>query len=119
MNQKTVGLTLKVTILALALILVAGFAAVLPLDGVAYAQTGPTLTAVPAPDDISVKLTWTPVSSADSYDLYRQEVGGAWGAAMSMSGTDYTDSAVTAGKSYFYILRAIDRWHGGELVKHA
>ena len=107
MNQKTVGLTLRVTILALALILVAGFAAVLPLDGVAYAQTGPTLTAVLAPGNSSVQLTWTPVSSADSYELYRQEVGGAWGSAMSMSGTSYTDSAVTAGKSYFYILRAI------------
>ena len=107
MNQKTVGLTLKVTILALALILVAGFAALLPLDGVAYAQTGPTLDAVLAPDNSSVNLTWTAVSSADSYELYKQEQGGAWGSAMSMSGTSYADSAVTAGKSYFYILRAI------------
>ena len=109
MNQKTVGLTLKATMLALALILVAGFAAVLPLDGVAYAQSaGPTLTASATPDGSTVQVSWTEVSGADSYDLYRQPEGGSWSSAMSMSGTSYDDTNVTGGTKYFYIVRAID-----------
>ena len=79
MNQKTVGLTLRATILALALILVAGSLPLLPLDGVAYAQTGPTLTAVVAPDNSSVSLTWTAVGGATDYEVYRQEQGGTVG----------------------------------------
>jgi titin len=88
--------------------LVVGSPALPPLDGVAYAQGGPTLTAVLAPDNSSVQLSWDAVTDADSYELYKQQEGGAWSAAMDMSGTSYTDSAVTAGESYFYIVRAID-----------
>ena len=107
MNQKTVGLTLRATILALALILVAGSLPLLPLDGVAYAQGGPTLTATPAPDG-TVNVSWTAVSGADSYELYKQPDGGAWSAAMSMTGLTYNDTNVSGGSKYFYIVRAID-----------
>ena len=108
MNQKTVGLTLSATILALALILVAGSGLPL-LDGVAYAQSaGPTLTATAPPDGSMVDLRWTAVADADSYELYKQQEGGAWSAAMSMTGTSYTDTAVTGGNSYFYIVRAVE-----------
>ena len=116
MNQKTVGLTLRATILALALILVAGSLPLLPLDGVAYAQTGPTLTAVVAPDNSSVSLTWTAVGGATDYEVYRQEQGGTWGAAIEVSALTYTDSDVTAGTSYFYIVRAAG---SADLVEHA
>ena len=107
MNQKTVGLTLRATILALALILVAGSLPLLPLDGVAYAQTGPTLTAVVAPDNSRVSLTWNAVGGATDYEVYRQEQGGTWGDAIAVSALTYTDSDVTAGTSYFYIVHAV------------
>ena len=54
MKQKSVGMTLRAVIIALALILVAGSPALPPFDGVAYAQTGPNLGAVVAPDGNSV-----------------------------------------------------------------
>ncbi len=106
MNQKSVGLTLRAIFLALALILVAG-PALPPLDGVAYAQSAaPTLTAVNAPGG-GVQVSWNAVTGADSYELYKQQEGGSWSAAMSMTVTSYTDSSVTAGASYFYIVRAV------------
>ena len=110
MNQKTVGLTLKAAIIALAFILAVGPGLPL-LDGVANAQlAGPTLTAVETPGSNggSVNVSWTSVSGAASYMLYRQEVGGSWGDAMTVTGTTYVDTGVTAGRSYYYIIRAVD-----------
>jgi len=107
MNQKTVGLTLRALIIALALILAASPGLPL-LDGVAYAQSAaPTLTAVLAPGGASVSVSWTEVTGADSYELYKQQEGGSWSAAMSMTGTTYSDTNITAGESYFYIVRAV------------
>ena len=108
MNQKTVGLTLRALTVALALILVAGTGLPL-LDGVAYAQlAGPTLTASATPDGSSIQLSWTEITGADGYQLYKQEKGGAWGAAMPMTGTSYSDTSVMAGKTYGYYVRATD-----------
>ena len=115
MNQKSVGLTLRATILALALILVASTPGLPLLDGVAYAQSAaPALTAGATPDGASVQLSWTEVTNADSYQLYKQDRSvGTWSDPMSMSGTDYTDSAVTAGKTYGYYVEAIVGGAGG------
>ena len=108
MNQKTVGLTLKAAIIALAFILAVGPGLPL-LDGVANAQlAGPTLTAVVPPGSTSVTVSWTTVDGAASYQLYRQPVGGVWGDVMSVTSSPYTDSGVTAGMSYYYIIRAVD-----------
>ena len=75
MKQKSVGLTLRAVILALVLSLVAGTPALPPLEGVAYAQSsGSGLTATLAPDNSSVNLTWTAVTGADSYEIWRGEV---------------------------------------------
>ena len=107
MNQKTVGLTLRALIIALALILAASPGLPL-LDGVAYAQSAaPTLTANVLPDN-SVSLSWTEVTGADSYELYKQQEGGSWSSAMPMTGTTYSDTSVTAGTKYFYIVRAVE-----------
>ena len=107
MNQKTVGLTLRALVIALAFILAASPGLPL-LDGVAYAQgAAPTLTAVVAPGGASVSVSWTAVSGADSYELYKQQDGGSWSAAMSMTATTYSDTSVSAGASYFYIVRAV------------
>lgn len=107
MNQKTVGLTSRAMILALAFIMVAGLA-LLPLDGVAYAQTAaPVLTAAATPDGSSVQVSWTEVAGADSYSLYKQVNGGSWSSPMSMTGATYSDTNVSAGMTYGYYVRAV------------
>ncbi len=117
MKQKSVGLTLRALIIALALILVAGSPALPPFDGVAYAQnTVTTLSYLPVPGTSNLELDWTAVDNADSYRLWKAEglvttVAG-WGNAPHMtfdgSTTDYVDTAVTAGTTYSYVLEAYD-----------
>ncbi len=108
MNQKTVGLTLRAVVIALALILAASPGLPL-LDGVAYAQSAaPALTASATPDNTTVQLSWTAITGAESYELYIQENGGAWGAPMSITtGTTYDHTPVTAGSTYGYYVRAV------------
>ena len=115
MKQKSVGLTLRAAIIALALILVAGSPALPPFDGVAYAQDAPqNLVATPAPNNASVSLTWNAVSGADSYEVWRGDgTGGSvsWGTsalATGVTGTTYTDDTVTAGNTYSYAVRAVE-----------
>lgn len=108
MNQKTVGLTSRAAMLALAFIMVAGLA-LLPLDGVAYAQTAApaNLQAAATPDGSAVNVSWGAVADADSYSLYRRVNGGAWSSAMPMNGTSYSDTNVSAGMTYGYYVRAV------------
>ena len=107
MNQKTVGLTLRAFIFALALILAVGPGLPL-LDGVAYAQlAAPTLSGSVNPDG-HAELTWAEDGAADSYDVYRQEVGTTTWTSLSSTTAGYTDSGVTAGKSYTYYVRAVE-----------
>ena len=117
MKQKSVGLTLRALIIALALILVAGSPALPPFDGVAYAQsTVTTLSHLPVPGTSNLQLDWTAVDNADSYRLWKAEglvttVAG-WGNAPHMtfdgSTTQYVDTAVTAGTTYSYVLEVYD-----------
>lgn len=117
MKQKSVGLTLRAFIIALALILVAGSPALPPFDGVAYAQsTVTTLSHLPVPGTSNLQLDWTAVSNADSYRLWKAEgivttVAG-WGNAPHMtfdgSTIQYVDTAVTTGTTYSYVLEAYD-----------
>ncbi len=108
MNQKTVGLTSRAAMLALAFIMVAGLA-LLPLDGVAYAQTAApaNLQAVARPDGSAVDVSWGAVADADSYQLYKRVGEGAFGSPMSITGTTYADTAVSAGMTYGYYVRAV------------
>ena len=113
MKQKSVGMTLRALIIALVLSLVAGSPALPPFDGVAYAQsTG--LIATVAPGGGSVNLTWTAVAGADSYEVWRGDGAGStvqWGssalATVTAPAVTYTDSAVTAGNTYSYAVRAV------------
>lgn len=114
MKQKSVGLTLRALIIALALILVAGSPALPPFDGVAYAQGAtPTLTANLLPGG-DVSLTWTAVTNADSYEVWRGDGSGSsvsWPSsalATGETGTTYTDSTVAAGNTYSYAVRAVE-----------
>lgn len=110
MNQKTVGLTLRALIIALALILAAG-TGLTPLDGVAYAQlAGPTLTvAPPPPGSTSVTLSWNAIDGATGYQVVKQDTSvGTWSDEIEVSGTTYTDTDVMAGKTYGYYVRAVE-----------
>ncbi len=119
MKQKSVGLTLRAFIIALALILVAGSPALPPFDGVAYAQstnTVTTLSYLPVPGTSNLQLDWTAVDNADSYRLWKAEgivttVAG-WGDAPHMtfdgSTIQYVDTAVTTGTTYSYVLVAYE-----------
>jgi len=65
----------------------------------------PTLVASPAAGAVS--LSWSPVSGAASYDLYRSTTTGMEGSApyrTGLSGPTYSDTNVTAGTQYFYTL---------------
>ena len=118
MKQKSVGLTLRALIIALALILVAGSPALPPFDGVAYAQAaGPTLTATEVPGGGGVSLSWTAVDDADSYQVWKGTGSGNnvnWGSTPLTTTTGngdgdrvYTDTAATtAGSTYSYAVRA-------------
>ena len=117
MKQKSVGLTLRATILALALILVAGFPALPPFDGVAYAQDAEVtdLTWAALPDGSSLTLDWTEVVGADSYRLWKGEGRGqsvAWGEEVHMTfdapTVSYVDTAVTAGMTYSYVIEVYE-----------
>ena len=63
-----------------------------------------TLTATPECNGTTsqVKLTWTASSNATSYDVYRN--GAIY--ASGLTGTTYTNTAVTAGTAYTYSIKA-------------
>ena len=116
MKQKSVGLTLRALILALALILVAGSPALPPFDGVAYAQdaevTDLTWSTLPSG---ALQLDWDEVAGASSYRLWKGTGSGqsvTWGDTVHMSidapTTMYVDNAVTAGMTYSYVIEVYD-----------
>jgi fibronectin type 3 domain-containing protein len=69
----------------------------------------PTVLASPAAGAVS--LTWSPVSGAASYDLYRSTTTDGEGSTpylTGLSGPTYSDTNVTAGIQYFYTLTAVN-----------
>ncbi len=59
----------------------------------------------------SVKLTWSKVSSADGYYIYRKEASGSWKQIAKIKGgkkDSYTDKNVKCSKTYKYTVRAYD-----------
>jgi hypothetical protein len=61
-----------------------------------------------------IALAWEPVTSDPTlyaYDLYRSEVSGTVGtkiARVLAPATTYTDTAVTSGHTYYYVVQAVD-----------
>lgn len=117
MKQKSVGLTLRVAIIALALILVAGSPALPPFDGVAYAQTTVTTLSHSLLPNGNLQLDWDAVANADEYRLWKAEgtitTAADWGTEPHMTFDDgatvqYVDDDVTAGTTYNYVLEAYD-----------
>ena len=71
------------------------------------------------------KLTWTKVSGADKYDVYYSTDGSSWSKLKTVTGTSLTHSSATAGKTYYYRVRAVcsanssanSAWSGSVKVK--
>jgi len=57
----------------------------------------------------SVSLSWNPSASAVAhYNVYRSGTsGGPYTRIASLPGTSYTDTAVQAGRSYYYVTTAV------------
>lgn len=59
----------------------------------------------------SVSLSWGAVTGATSYSIYRSTAAGGEGTtafASNVTGTSYTDSAVTSGTTYYYKVAAVN-----------
>jgi len=59
--------------------------------------------------DMSVSLRWTGRANATSYDVYRgTKSGGPYHLAGSASGTSFSDTGLTNGKTYYYVVTALN-----------
>jgi hypothetical protein len=56
----------------------------------------------------SVTVTWSPVSGANHYDVYRSSNNSSFGFLASTAATSYSDTNVSAATTYLYKLRAVD-----------
>ncbi|MFD0593699.1 PHB depolymerase family esterase [Catellatospora coxensis] len=65
----------------------------------------PTGLAVTGTTNVSVTLSWTAVSGATGYHVYR---GGTKVTASPVTGTSYTDGGLTASTTYSYTVRAVN-----------
>jgi fibronectin type 3 domain-containing protein len=90
-------------------------ASAIPADNLAPAvPTGLSATDVPADSGGAITLAWTPSTSPDvtQQRVYRSLTsGGLYGLVTTISNnttTTYTDSGLTAGTTYYYVLRAFD-----------
>ena len=54
----------------------------------------------------SIKVTWSPVTKAEKYQVYRKVNKGKWKAVKYVTGTSYTDKNVKAGNTYCYTVKA-------------
>ena len=80
-----------------------------PLPSVPSAPTGVSATA----GNAQVSLTWTAVSGATSYKVYRSTTSGTQGTLLGTStSAAYTDSTAANGVTYYYTITAVNA--GGE-----
>jgi hypothetical protein len=66
-----------------------------------------------------VSLSWTASTTPNvTYNVYRTTTSGVYGAPLASAGaaTTYTDSAVAAGQTYYYVVTAVSST-GGESVQ--
>jgi hypothetical protein len=81
-----------------------------PVNGsvtVATLAAPPNLVAT-ALDATQVSVTWTAVTDADHYEIWRTFNNGPWSLAGTASGTSFTDMNVSSGITYLYRVRAAD-----------
>lgn len=81
---------------------------------VVTAPAAVTLKKLTAVGLTGAKLTWSKVKNADGYLIYRKTGSGSWKniAAVKSTASSYTDSKLTAGKSYTYTVRAYKKVNG-------
>jgi glycosidase/fibronectin type 3 domain-containing protein len=73
------------------------------------APDAPTNLAVTAERATELDLSWTASAGATSYDLYRSLLsGGGYQWITNTVGTTYTDSGLTTGVDYYYVVVAVD-----------
>src|SRR6185295_11794813 len=61
-----------------------------------------------APGNAQVKLTWSAVTGAASYKVYRRLSGGSYGSPLTTVTTaTYTNTSLTNGTTYFYVVSAV------------
>ena len=54
----------------------------------------------------SIALSWTAVTGATGYTIYRSTTSGSYGAALSTSATNsYTDNSASTGVTYYYVVK--------------
>jgi chitinase len=89
-----------------------------PSAVVSVAPLAPTLTVAPAPAG-NVNLSWTAVSGASGYNVYRRTAAGAYGSPLNgstpLTGTSYADAATADGTTYLYVVRAVAPTPGGTI----
>lgn len=58
----------------------------------------------------TVKLTWVGSAGARTYNVYRSQTSGAYGAPLvsGLTSPSYTDGTVAAGQTYFYAVTAVN-----------
>lgn len=68
---------------------------------------GPTSLAIGNHQTTSLTLTWTPVSGADGYEIFRaKKSGGTFEKVGTANAASFTDASLAAGTDYVYKIRA-------------
>ncbi len=61
------------------------------------------------PSSVQIALAWNPSSGATSYRVKRATVsGGPYGVIATPTSTSYTDTSVTSGTTYYYVVSAVN-----------
>ncbi len=66
----------------------------------------PTLNTKTSAATKGINVSWSKVSGASGYTVYRKTSGGSWSTLGTTTNTSYTDTTATAGKTYYYTVRA-------------
>jgi len=75
---------------------------------VAVFPSTPTGLAATAATTTQVNVSWSAASGATQYELVRKSPSSGYTTLVTTSSTNYTDTAVVAGASYVYKVRAVD-----------
>ncbi len=67
--------------------------------------SNPTLNSTAAANG-GINVSWSKVSGASGYMVYRKTSSGSWSMLGSTTSTSYTDKTATAGTTYYYTVRA-------------
>jgi hypothetical protein len=94
----------------------AGSGAVTNLNWLSFTSSTPSAPAAPTgltatPGNGQIALTWTAVSGATSYNVYRSTTSDGEGSTpfrTGVTGTSFTDTGLTNGTQYFYRVSAIN-----------